>query len=56
MADILMNKSPARMDESAVAIFSPFGLGILDLAVSKLAFDLALAEGCGMIAPSFCPT
>jgi N-[(2S)-2-amino-2-carboxyethyl]-L-glutamate dehydrogenase len=56
LADILMNKSPARIDESAVAIFSPFGLGILDLAVSKLAFDLALAEGCGMVAPSFCPT
>lgn len=55
LADILEGTAPARRDEASVAIFSPFGLGILDLALGKLALDLARAEGRGTRLPAFLP-
>ena len=39
-----------------MAVFSPFGLGILDLAVSKLVYDLAQAQNMGVVINSFHPT
>jgi 2,3-diaminopropionate biosynthesis protein SbnB len=37
-------------------IFSPFGLGILDLAVARLALDLARVDGTGTTIDGFVPT
>jgi N-[(2S)-2-amino-2-carboxyethyl]-L-glutamate dehydrogenase len=53
LADILNGKSPARKSERGLTIFSPFGLGILDLAVSKFVYDEACNSGVGMTVESF---
>jgi ornithine cyclodeaminase len=55
LADILGGAAPARRDAESVSVFSPFGLGILDLAVGKLARDLAVKEGLGSFINSFLP-
>ena len=49
-------EEPNRVDDvHNTTIFSPFGLGILDLAVSKLVRDLAHATDSGTVVPSFLP-
>jgi 2,3-diaminopropionate biosynthesis protein SbnB len=55
LADITRGLAPARVAADDIAIFSPFGLGVLDLAVSKLVLDRARAEGGGTIVRSFLP-
>ncbi|HSG41214.1 MAG TPA: 2,3-diaminopropionate biosynthesis protein SbnB, partial [Thermoanaerobaculia bacterium] len=55
LADILAGTAPPRRDETSVAIFSPFGLGVLDLAVGKLALDQARAQRRGTRLASFLP-
>jgi ornithine cyclodeaminase/alanine dehydrogenase-like protein (mu-crystallin family) len=55
LADILLRKIPARKDKESITVFSPFGLGILDLALAKMACDLAGKEGKGRIIESFLP-
>ncbi len=55
LADILTGKAPARRDAESAAVFSPFGLGTLDLAVSRLVRDLALGQGRGTVISSFLP-
>jgi N-[(2S)-2-amino-2-carboxyethyl]-L-glutamate dehydrogenase len=54
LADLLMDTS-ARLAPQTNVIFSPFGLGILDLAVGKLVYGLAKEEGRGRIIDSFLP-
>jgi len=56
LADILKGRSPARNGSEAVSVFSPFGLGVLDLAVSKLVRDLALQQGMETMIGSFVPS
>lgn len=51
---ILTKEMPARNGKSTV-IFSPFGLGVLDLAVARLCVNLALAEGRGTLLKQFLP-
>lgn len=53
LAEILLGRSSARNDGEGVTVFSPFGLGILDLAVAQLVSQLARAEGQGTIIDSF---
>ena len=48
LADILLGTQPARRDTTSVAVFSPFGLGVLDLAVAKLAVRHARAKDSGV--------
>jgi ornithine cyclodeaminase len=55
LGDILKGRAAPRRDEESVVIFSPFGLGILDIAVSKMIRDTAIAEGRGVGIPSFFP-
>jgi len=54
LADILRGRAPARGGET-VSVFSPFGLGVLDLAVAKLVRDLALRNGGVKVIGSFLP-
>jgi 2,3-diaminopropionate biosynthesis protein SbnB len=55
LADILMGNAGARRDAESIAVFSPFGLGVLDLALSNLVRDFALEQGWGTIIRSFLP-
>lgn len=56
LADILKGRAPARNGSKRVSVFSPFGLGVLDLAVGKLARDLALKQGLQKMIGSFLPS
>jgi N-[(2S)-2-amino-2-carboxyethyl]-L-glutamate dehydrogenase len=55
LADILKERASARNGSETVSVFSPFGLGVLDLAVSKLVRDLALQQGLETVIGSFMP-
>jgi len=55
LADLLTGTAAAKHDEDAVTVFSPFGLGVLDLAVGDLVRRRALASGRGAIIESFLP-
>ncbi len=55
LADVLRGTAPPRRDPGSTVVFSPFGLGILDLAVAHLVRELALASGRGTVLPGFQP-
>ena len=55
LGDILTGLAPPRRDADGIAVFSPFGLGILDLAVSSLICDLARHQNTGTVVESFLP-
>jgi ornithine cyclodeaminase len=55
LADILSGNAAPRMDDDSIAVFSPFGLGILDMALAKLVYDLGRREGIGTVVGSFLP-
>ena len=54
IGSILNGVAQPRQDNK-IAVFSPFGLGILDLALGKLAYNLAIEENQGTIIESFFP-
>ncbi|HYG64669.1 MAG TPA: 2,3-diaminopropionate biosynthesis protein SbnB [Thermoanaerobaculia bacterium] len=56
LADILEGRAPAKANPDQLTIFSPFGLGVLDLAVGQMARSLALESGQGTVIESFLPT
>jgi ornithine cyclodeaminase len=53
LAQILSGKIPPRDNPDAVSIFSPFGLGVLDLTVGSYAYELAREQGIGTKITSF---
>jgi len=53
LAEILEGTASPRRDETAVTVFSPFGLGVLDVALGKRVLALALGAGRGTTIPSF---
>lgn len=55
LADILQGTEPPRRD-GKITIFSPFGLGVLDIAVGQRVADLARAVHVGTHIASFLPT
>lgn len=56
LSEILDGVAPARRDPQAVAVFSPFGLGVLDLAVAQLVLNRARDLGRGTRIDSFLPS
>lgn len=55
LADILQGRAAPRADARGVAVFSAFGLGILDLAVAKTVRDFILSSGKSTVLRSFLP-
>ena len=55
IADVLVGKADSRRDAGSIVIFSPFGLGVLDLAVADFVRKLGLAQGKGTMIDSFLP-
>ena len=55
LADILNGTASARMSDMRLAIFSPFGLGVLDIAVGQLVCELAMKQCSGLVINSFLP-
>lgn len=55
LPDILLKKCAARKDDDSITIFSPFGLGVLDLALSKFVIEQARKRGAGTVIESFLP-
>lgn len=55
LAEILDGTAAPRVDEKKVTVFSPFGLGVLDVAVGKYVLDRARGEGRGTAIHSFLP-
>lgn len=57
LGEVLLGRAEAQPeDEDRHTIFSPFGLGILDLAVARLVVERASRQGAGIRIPSFLPT
>lgn len=55
LSDVLLGQAPPRRDAESVLLFSPFGLGVLDLAVSQLVYELAQQQNRGLMIDSFLP-
>jgi N-[(2S)-2-amino-2-carboxyethyl]-L-glutamate dehydrogenase len=55
LADITKRNVPARKSVENITIFSPFGLGVLDLAVANFVVELARKNQTGTIIQSFLP-
>ena len=56
LGDILVGKAKGRAADKDLTVFSPFGLGILDLAVAKFVLDAAKAGGECLVVESFLPS
>jgi ornithine cyclodeaminase len=55
LADVTLGKVPARRSDEGVTVFSPFGLGILDIAVGQYIYQLASSQHQGTVIQSFLP-
>jgi len=55
LADIANGVAAPKSSADAITIFSPFGLGVLDMAVGKLAKTFATERGFGTRIESFLP-
>lgn len=55
IGEIILGKAAVRRDKNSIVIFSPFGLGILDIALAKLVFLLANEYNIGTPITDFIP-
>jgi N-[(2S)-2-amino-2-carboxyethyl]-L-glutamate dehydrogenase len=55
LAEVLEGTAASKNNPDALTVFSPFGLGVLDLAVSQLVMELASAESRGTMLKNFLP-
>jgi len=55
LADVLRGDAPTRKDAEGITVFSPFGVGVLDVAVGKLVCDLGIEQERGTLLNSFFP-
>lgn len=55
LADVLLGDEPGRVRPDGITIFSPFGLGVLDLAVAELVLRGARERGLGTPVEGFFP-
>lgn len=55
LADILRGDAPTTPGDERMTVFSPFGVGVLDLAVGKLVLDLGVEQGRGTRLDDFLP-
>lgn len=55
LGEILSGKAPHKTDTGSITVFSPFGLGVLDIALGKFAYELAVRNGTGTWIHSFLP-
>lgn len=53
LADVMAGKVVPRESPEEVVIYSPFGLGILDIALAKMVLDEARRAGLGIEVPDF---
>jgi ornithine cyclodeaminase len=56
IGEVLGNQKPLPDARNGLTIFSPFGLGILDLAVAHFAYHLAKEKNSGQMVYNFLPT
>jgi ornithine cyclodeaminase/alanine dehydrogenase-like protein (mu-crystallin family) len=55
LADITSGRSPARRDPNSIAVFSPFGLGVLDMALAQWVLKRGREQEEGTVIESFLP-
>ena len=55
LGDVLLGRAPGRFNSTMPVIFSPFGLGILDLAVARWVVRRAVEREMGTVIDSFLP-
>jgi ornithine cyclodeaminase len=55
IGDVLLGRAPARSIEHETTIFSPFGLGVLDIALAAYVFQRGVEKGLGTMVESFFP-
>ena len=55
LADVLNGTAPEKRDAESITVFSPFGMGILDIALGKHVADLGRQQGMGVNIGSFLP-
>lgn len=53
LSDVLTGAVRARLHPTDTVVFSPFGLGVLDIAVADLVRRRAIATGKGTVVPDF---
>lgn len=55
IGEILLEQKPARRSASETVVYSPFGLGVLDMALASLVMELAREKGVGQQITDFLP-
>ena len=55
LADVLTGAAAPRKGDGSIVVLSPFGLGVLDLALAKVVYEHAVEQGVGEVIDSFLP-